>query len=239
MALLEAKEVTKRFGGLVANDRVSMTVEEGQIIGLIGPNGAGKSTFFNVLAGYYSPDGGEVHFGGHDVTGRPPEAACQLGIARTFQVVKPFSGMTVLENVMVGAFLRYHGVHDARRKAREVVDFVGLGGKADWPASALTIANKKRLELARALASEPRLLLLDEVMAGLTPTETHEAVELVRRVHAQGITMVVVEHVMEVVMPISHHIVVLDQGRKIAEGTPDEVARDPEVIRSYLGEVEL
>ncbi|GAW91921.1 ABC transporter ATP-binding protein [Calderihabitans maritimus] len=238
MALLEIQKLTKRFGGLVANREISMQIDEGEIVGLIGPNGAGKSTFFAMVAGFYQPDGGRIFFNGEDITGRSPEYICRKGITRTFQIVKPFEDMTVLENVMVGAFLRTASPTRARKEAEEVLEFTGLANKLDWEAKGLTIADKKRLELARALATKPKLLLLDEVMAGLTPTETLEAVELIRQIHKRGIALFIVEHVMEVVMPISHRVVVLDGGEKIAEGTPEEVAKDPRVIKSYLGEMD-
>ncbi len=236
MTLLKVENLTKRFGGLVANDDVSMYVERGEIVGLIGPNGAGKSTFFSTVSGYYRPDGGKVYFDGEDITGLPTEKVCLRGMTRTFQIVKPFSDMTVLENVMVGAFARSARVSEVRDRALEVLEFVGLADRRDFPAAGLTIANKKRLELARALATEPKLLMLDEVMAGLTPRETQEAVELIHRIHERGITLFIVEHVMEVIMPISDRVYVLDGGRKIAEGPPQEIAENEEVIKAYLGE---
>ena len=236
MAFFEVKNLTKRFGGLVAVNDVSFTVEENQIIGLIGPNGAGKSTFFATIAGYYKPDEGSVNFAGENIGGLLPEKIAHKGITRTFQIVRPFGTLSVLENVMVGAFLRTKNRKKAQEKAEEVLEFTGLTPKRNFIGSALTIADKKRLELARALATQPRLLLLDEVMAGLTPKETMEAVELIRKINRQGITLFIVEHVMEVVMPISQQIFVLDGGKLISAGSPDMVVKDPAVIKAYLGE---
>jgi len=229
LAFLEISNVTKRFGGLLA-------VNENQIVGLIGPNGAGKSTLFATIAGYYKPDGGSIKFCGDEIGGLPPEAVAQKGIARTFQIVRPFGTLSVLENVMVGAFLRDKNRKTAQSWAEEVLEFMGLADKRNAVGTALTIADKKRLELARAYATKPRFLLLDEVMAGLTPKEAQEAVGLIRKINSQGITVFVVEHVMEVVMPISHHVVVLDGGRLIASGPPEDVAQNEAVIKAYLGE---
>ena len=236
MALLQVRDLTKRFGGLVANDRVSLTVDTGEIVGLIGPNGAGKTTLFNCIAGVYNPDGGSIIFDGRDITRGTPEQVCQAGVARTFQIVRVFKGMTVLDNVMVGSYLRSMSTSTARTHATEVLRFTGLYAKKDMMASALTIADKKRLELARALATRPRLLMLDEVMAGLNSTESQEAVEIIRTINRQGVTILMVEHVMEIIMPISGRLVVLDYGKKIVEDTPDNVAKNPDVIRAYLGD---
>ena len=236
MALLEVEKLTKRFGGLVANDSVSLTVGEGEIVGLIGPNGAGKTTLFNCIAGFYRPEGGAIRLQGKDITGRTPEQVCQEGIARTFQIVRVFKGMTVLDNVMVGAYLRPGGNAAVRSRALEVLQFTGLFPKKDMLASSLTIADKKRLELARALATRPKLLMLDEAMAGLNPTECQQAVEIIRTINREGVSILMVEHVMEIIMPISKRLVVLDYGKKIDEDVPERVAKNPEVIKAYLGE---
>jgi branched-chain amino acid transport system ATP-binding protein len=236
MALLEVKQLTKDFGGLRANDNVDLQVNQGEIVGLIGPNGAGKTTLFNCISGFYPPSAGAVHFKGEEITGLPSNETCLRGIARTFQLVRIFKDMTVLDNVMVGAFNRTHSAAEAGRKAREVLDFCGLTPKKGKLAGGLTIADKKRLEVAKAFATGPALLMLDEAMAGLNQTETAEAVELVKKIRNSGITVLLVEHVMEVVMPISNRVVVLDYGRKIAEDTPQKVIHNEEVIKAYLGE---
>ncbi|HSB19821.1 MAG TPA: ABC transporter ATP-binding protein [Anaeromyxobacteraceae bacterium] len=234
--LLEVEGLTKRFGGLVANEDVSFAVGEGEIVGLIGPNGAGKTTVFNSLAGFFAPSSGEIRLGGLPIAGLPPEAVAALGVARTFQIVRIFKSMTVLENAMVGAMLRHRAVPAAARLGYEMLRFTGLERRAHEPASRLTVAEQKRLEIARALATGPRLLLLDEVMAGLTPSEVQEAVEMVKRIRDRGIACVVVEHVMEGIMPIADRMLVLERGRKIAEGPPAAIASDPAVIAAYLGE---
>ncbi|MCL5966741.1 MAG: ABC transporter ATP-binding protein [Deltaproteobacteria bacterium] len=236
MSLLAIRGASKRFGGLAANDDISFSVEKGEIVGLIGPNGAGKSTLFNLIAGYYPMTSGVIEFLGAPVSGLPPEEICRRGIARTFQIVRIFRGMTVLENVMVGAFLRSPGRRDAEGAAREVLARVGLSARADAAAMSLTVSEQKRVQLARALATRPTLLLLDEAMAGLNPQETAEAVALIRSIREDGVTMIIVEHVMEVIMPISDRVVVLDYGKKIAEGAPKEIIRNERVIAAYLGE---
>ena len=235
--LLQVESSTKRFGGLLANREVSLAIEAGEIVGLIGPNGAGKTTLFNCITGYMHPDEGRILFDGADVTRTRPERICRLGVARTWQVVRAFGRMTALENVVCGALQRTNRIAEARVRAGALLEFTELQGRGDMPAATLTLADKKRLEIARALATRPRLLLLDEAMSGLTPIETAAAVRLVRRIHEElKVTICVVEHVMEVVMPLSHRVIVLDYGVKIADGAPQAVVRDEQVIRAYLGE---
>jgi len=236
-ALLAVESSTKHFGGLLANREVSLAIEAGEIVGLIGPNGAGKTTLFNCISGSMHPESGRIVFDGTDITRARPDRICHLGVARTWQVVRAFGRMTALENVVCGALQRTNRIGEARARAHELLEFTELTGKDDVPAATLTLADKKRLEIARALATRPKLLLLDEAMSGLTPMETAAAVRLVRRIHAElQVTICVVEHVMEVVMPLSHRVVVLDYGVKIADGTPQTVVRDEQVIRAYLGE---
>jgi branched-chain amino acid transport system ATP-binding protein len=236
VALLEVADVRKRFDGLEALAGVSLDVATGEIVGLIGPNGAGKTTLFHLISGFLRPDGGDVRFDGLSTRGLRPHQVCQRGLVRTFQIVKPFPALTVLENVRVGALARARTFEAATRKAREVLGLVGLRDRADRPARSLTVADRKRLELARALATEPRLLLLDEVMAGLTPTETERVVDLCRTIQASGIAILLIEHVMRAVMTLSQRVVVLDQGRTIASGPPARIASDPRVVEAYLGE---
>jgi branched-chain amino acid transport system ATP-binding protein len=233
--LLEATKVTKQFGAFRALDGADLSVEEGEIVGLIGPNGAGKSTFFNCLVGDMTPDTGRVVFAGHDVTRATPEAHARLGMGRTFQVPATFEDMTVVENVMVGAFLRHPERRAARAAAEKVVDRVGLGELAGARARSLGTPGRKRLEIARVLATEPRLMLLDEALAGLTPAEIMRAIELVRQIHASGVTIVIVEHIMEVILSLTGRIIVFNQGRIIAAGAPREVVEDPAVVTAYLG----
>ncbi|TMI93726.1 MAG: ABC transporter ATP-binding protein [Bacillati bacterium ANGP1] len=238
MALLEGRGLTKLFGRLVAVDHVDLTVEPGEIVGLIGPNGAGKTTLVNLITGLEAPTDGAVTFDGHPLRGRQPPAIARLGLARTFQIAQPFRTMTVRQNVAVPALFRGDpapGVAAALREADAVLEIVGLGPKRDLPARALTTPDLRRLELAKALALRPRLMLLDEVMAGLTPTEVDAAMEMLRRINARGIALVVIEHVLRAVMGLSHRVVVLHHGRKIAEGAPAQVTAAPEVIRAYLG----
>lgn len=235
MSLLEVADLTMSFGGLVANDRISFTLNEGEILGIIGPNGAGKTTLFACIAGFLRPTRGKVRFAGEDITGMRPDRICQRGLVRTFQIVRILPELSVLQNVMVGAFLRTRVVSEARRIAEEILTFTGLEAKAHTLASNLTIADKKRLEVARALATQPRLLLLDEVMSGLNAQERQQAVALVQAIRARGISILLIEHIMDVVLPLSDRILVLNYGKKIAEGAPDVVTRNPEVIAAYLG----
>jgi branched-chain amino acid transport system ATP-binding protein len=234
--LLALERVTKRFGGLTAVREVSLQVQPGDLLGIIGPNGAGKTTLFNVIAGYYPPEEGRVTFAGHDVTGRPAHVIAGLGLTRTFQIVKPFGNLSVVDNVMIGALTRLPSLRVARAEAERVIAVCGLGPHAGARARALPLALRKRLEVARALATRPRLLLLDEVMAGLNPTELAGMVELVRRLHADGLTLIVIEHIMAAMMRLAQRIVMLHHGEKLAEGTPAEVTRDRRVIDAYLGE---
>jgi branched-chain amino acid transport system ATP-binding protein len=233
--LLEAHDVTKAFGSFKAVDAASVTLEQGDILGLIGPNGAGKSTFFNCLTGDLMPTSGRVMFAGLDITHYPPEARAELGLARTFQVPQTFEGMSVLENVMIGAFLRTPHRAEAEARARAVLERVGMARLSDAPARSLGTPGRKRLEIARALATEPKVLLLDEAMAGLTLHEVQLAIELVRDIHRSGITLVIVEHIMEVILSLASRVVVFHQGREIARGSPREVTRNPDVIAAYLG----
>jgi len=232
---LVIKDLSKRFGGLRAVQDVSFTVRENETVALIGPNGAGKTTSFHLITGFHRADSGSVEAFGRQIVGLKPHQVCALGLARTFQVAKPFGAMTVLANVMPGAFRRDRHVAAARQSAREAIDFVGLSAREQTPARDLTTIDQRRLEMARALATQPRILLLDEVMAGLNPSEIDQAVALVGKLSQRGLTIVIVEHVMRAIMAVARHIVVLDHGQKIAEGTPKEIVENPEVIRAYLG----
>ncbi len=227
--------LSKRFGGLRAVQEVSFSVKENETVAVIGPNGAGKTTSFNLITGFHRPDAGSVLAYGREIVGLKPHDICAHGLARTFQVAKPFGAMTVLNNVMTGAFLRDKNTAAARDKAREAIEFVGLSAREQTAAKDLTTIDQRRLEMARALATEPRLLLLDEVMAGLNPAEIDQAVALVGKLSQRGLTIVIVEHVMRAIMAVARHIVVLDHGQKIAEGAPKEIVENPEVIRAYLG----
>ncbi len=236
-SLLEVRGVSKRFGGLLAVSDVSFSLAEGEILGLIGPNGAGKTTLFNVVNGVYKADGGTISFLGKDITGDSPDKVVHLGLARTHQIVKPLNDLTLLDNVTVGACFgrEYLDLKAARAVALEVLQLVGLADRAEMIARSLTIAGKKRLEVARALAAKPKLLLLDEVLAGLNPTEVALMIDLVRKIRDGGVSVFMIEHLMQAIMSLSDRIVVLNLGRKLAEGRPDEVVHNPDVVEAYLG----
>jgi ABC-type branched-subunit amino acid transport system ATPase component len=238
VTLLEVKDLTRRFGGLLAVDSLNFSVSEGETVSIIGPNGAGKTTVFNLITGFYRPTRGEVIFNGKNLIGKKPHEVALAGIGRTFQIVKPLRGLTVFENVLVGAFARASHRSEAKRIAEDIIQFTGLAALSDALAMGLSIGMRKRLELARSLATGPRLVLLDEVMSGLNPTESKEAIDLIKRLRDErGISAVAgVEHVMHVVMSVSDRVIVLNHGRKIAEGKPEEVAADKEVITAYLGQ---
>lgn len=235
MEILKVENLTMKFGNLAALDNVSLAVKEGEIVGLIGPNGAGKTTFFNCLTGYLQPQRGSIFFEEKEITGLRPNEICRLGLARTFQVVQVFKEMTTWENVLVGAFCRTADICQAYAQTIEVLKLTELEDKKDQVVGNLTIADQKRLEISKALATKPRLLMLDEAMAGLNATETKEAIELIKKIRAQGITLVIVEHVMEVIMSISDRVIVFDSGRKIAEDVPEKIVQNPRVIEAYLG----
>lgn len=234
-AILEASALSKSFRGLKAIQSVSMSVPKGSICSLIGPNGAGKSTFFNLLTGYFPPDAGTVRFNGRDITGKAPEAIAQLGIARAFQIAKPFPGMSVRENVRIGALFGRSGPRDVEDETDNALRLAGLDALQEREARELTVGQLRRLEVARALAARPSLLLADEPCAGLNPTETTEMVDILRRIRAAGATILLVEHDMSAVMIVSDHVMVLEAGVLIAQGTPEEVTHDPRVIAAYLG----
>lgn len=236
MSLLELKDVCKNFGGLKAVSEVSFELEHGEILGIIGPNGAGKTTVFNTMTGFFKPDAGEIWLSGETLVNLKPHQICQRGMVRTFQLVKPFLQLTVLDNVVVAALNRTKIVKEANEKALETIHFVGLGEKRDNLATGLTLPDRKRLELARALATGPKVLLLDEVMAGLTPTEVDALIRLLTKVNQKGVTILLIEHVMRGLMALSKRVVVLNYGEKIAEGIPEEVVKNRLVIEAYLGE---
>lgn len=236
MPLLETSKVTKKFSGLIAVNEVSMSVDEGQIVGVIGPNGAGKTTLFNCIAGALPPTSGSILFDNHEIAGKKPYEICKLGITRTFQVVKPFGSKTVLYNTMVGAFAQTKHLPEAEDIALDVLGFLGLEHKRNIISKSLTLPERKKLELARALATKPKLLLLDEVMAGLRPSEVTEMLPIIRKINEAGVTIVIVEHIMQAIMKLSEKIYVVNFGKKIAEGDPLDVVADKDVIKAYLGD---
>jgi branched-chain amino acid transport system ATP-binding protein len=235
VAVLEVERLSKRFGGLQAVGEATLRAEDGRITALIGPNGAGKTTLFAMVSGFLRPDDGAIRFDGRDITGMPAHRVCRLGLARTFQIVQPFAGLTVRENIAVGTHLHERDRRRALEVAAQIARRVGMEAMLDKPAQGLTIAGRKRLELARALATRPRLLLLDEVMAGLVPTEVNEIVSVIRAIRDSGVTVLLIEHVMQAVMSLSDDVYVLNNGRLIAHGAPGEIAVDSEVIEAYLG----
>jgi branched-chain amino acid transport system ATP-binding protein len=234
-ALLSVEGVSRNFGGLLAVNAASLTAPAARITALIGPNGAGKTTLFAVISGFLKPSAGHVRYSGDDITGEPPHRLARRGIARTFQIVQPFAGLSVRENILVGAHLRHRARTEALALAEKVGEEVGLGDMLERPAHALTVAGRKRLELARALATEPRLLLLDEVLAGLNPSEIRDVIPVIRALSARGIAIIMIEHVMQAVMSLAEHVFVLAEGRIIAEGSPGQVADNPVVVEAYLG----
>jgi branched-chain amino acid transport system ATP-binding protein len=234
--ILKVVNLTKKFGGLIANENISFSVNKGEIVSIIGPNGAGKTTLFNCLTGFQKPEVGSVIFDYYKLDGLSPNSIARKGLVRTFQIVQTFAAMTILDNVMIGALINTRDLKTAENRAIEVLNFVGLIDKKDSLGKNLTIADKKRLEIARAVAAQPQMLLLDECIAGLNPAEVKQAVELLQKVRDAGVTLLIVEHVMEVIMPISTKVVVLDSGKKIAEGKPEEIALDEKVIKAYLGD---
>lgn len=236
MTLLRVEKVSKRFGGICANEDISFDLDAGQIVGLIGPNGAGKTTMFNCIAGYSHPSSGKIWLNGQEVGGLRPDQCARIGIGRTFQIARTFHSMTALENVMVGAVLGNKSIPAVREYSRHLLDLVSLARFAEKPAASMTISEQRRLAVARALAIKPKLLLMDEVMAGLNPAEVKEMVDTVKKIRSQGISCLIVEHVLEGIMPIADKIVVLDYGKKIAEGSPQLVSNDPVVIAAYLGD---
>ncbi len=235
MSFFETIALTKRFGGLAAVSELSFSVEQGEIFGLIGPNGSGKTTVFNLINGYFPPSSGQIKFLGEPISGLPTWKVCKKGVGRTFQVVKPLRRLSVLGNVTASAFNHANHVHEATDKAMEVLEFTGLAPKKDYPASGLTIGDRKRLEIARALATQPKLLLLDETMAGLTPQEQAAGAELIKKIRDSGVTIIIVEHIMKVIMSLCDRILCVSYGMELAHGTPEEVANNPEVVEAYLG----
>ncbi len=235
MSLLEAVKVKKVFGNNIAANDIDLQVEEGEIVGLIGPNGAGKTTFFNCICGALVPDGGKVIFDGKDITGLPAHLICKSGIARTFQIVRPFGNMSVLDNVMIGAYNATSDYEHAKKLADKEIEFVGLADKREVTVKNLNIGDQRKLEMARALASQPKLLLLDEVMAGLTPSESETVKELIKKTRNSGVTIIMIEHIMSALMELSDKVLVIDRGQKICYDIPEEVVKNKEVIKCYLG----
>jgi branched-chain amino acid transport system ATP-binding protein len=236
MDLLKIANLTKKFGGLVAVNGFHLTLEKGEIVGLIGPNGAGKTTIFNMISGFIRPDAGDLYFNKENLVGLKPDKICKKGVTRTFQIVKPFFNLTVLKNVMIGAFNRTDHPTISEKRSLEVLEFLGLLDKKDYPIESLTIADRKRLELARSLATQPQLLLLDEVAGGLNPSEVEDLIAILRRINQDGVTLLMIEHVMRTIASLANKIVVLNYGVKISEGRPFEVLKDPNVVKAYLGE---
>ena len=234
--ILEVKNLTKRFGGLAAVNDVSIHLDKGEIVGLIGANGAGKTTLFNMISGNFPPTEGKIIYKGQEIQGMAPDKICKLGFGRTYQIVQPFTALTLRENVMAGALMRHPKVSDALKIADEIIDTLGISDLANQKAASLTLIQLKRMEIARALATEPEILLLDEVMAGLNPTERIDLLETMKKVKASGVSIIIIEHVMKVIMTLADRAYVLNQGKLISQGTPEEVMADPEVIKSYIGE---